>query len=212
MILRALAIAAAFAAAPAAGQQHLAGDFDYYVLALSWSPGWCRAEGDERDAPQCEAGRRADFVIHGLWPQYERGWPQDCATDERGPSRRESAAMAEVMGSGDLAWYQWRKHGRCTGLSGTDYYAATREAARAVTIPPVFDGLFRDIRLPVAAIEDAFIDVNPDLSRDGITVTCEGGALREVRVCLTRDLRPRDCAPDIRRDCRARSLLMERVR
>lgn len=212
MIPRLLALFAALSGLPAAAQQHEAGDFDYYVLALSWSPSWCRAEGDGRDAPQCEAGRRTDFVVHGLWPQYERGWPQDCATDARDPSRRESAAMADVMGSGGLAWYQWQKHGRCTGLSGSDYYAATREAGEAVTIPPVFDGLFRDLRLPVAAIEDAFIDVNPALSRDGITVTCEDGALEEVHICLTRDLRPRDCAPDIRRDCHAPALLMERVR
>lgn len=211
MILRA-AVLALLLGTPAAAQQDVAGDFDYYVLALSWSPAWCRAEGDAEDAPQCEAGRRIDFVVHGLWPQYERGWPQDCATDARDPSRRESAAMADLMGSGGLAWYQWQKHGRCSGLSGPGYYAATRDAAEAVTIPPVFDGLFRDIRLPVPVIEDAFIDVNPALTRDGITVTCDGGRLREVRICLTRGLEPRDCAPDVRRDCRAPALLMERVR
>lgn len=212
MLTRVLAFAAALAASPAAGQQHAPGDFDYYLLALSWSPSWCRAEGDDEDAPQCAAGRRTDFVVHGLWPQYERGWPENCATDARDPSRRETAAMADVMGSGGLAWYQWRKHGRCSGLSAAGYFAATRRAAEGIEIPPVFDGLFRDLRLPVAAIEDAFIAVNAGLTRDAITVTCEGGALQEVRICLTRDLRPRDCAPDSRRDCRAARLLMERVR
>lgn len=212
MILRVLALAAAlWGGAPAAAQPQVAGKFDYYVLSLSWSPGWCRAEGDGRDAPQCDTGRRVDFVIHGLWPQYERGWPQYCETRERDPSRLATAAMADVMGSGGLAWHQWQKHGRCTGLSAADYFAATRQAGAAVAIPPDFDGLPRDIRLPVSEIEDAFIAANPALSRDGITVTCDRGAL-EVRICLTRDLQPRACAPDARRDCRAPALLVERVR
>lgn len=189
-----------------------AGQFDYYVLALSWSPAWCRAEGDRRDAAQCAAGRKTDFVIHGLWPQYERGWPQDCATAERDPSRRDSLAMAESMGSAGLAWYQWQKHGRCTGLSGPGYYARTRAAAAAVAVPDLFEDLPRDLKLPPAVIEDAFIEANPGLGRDAITVTCRAGALQEVRICLTRDLAPRDCAPDARQDCAARDVLMERVR
>lgn len=189
-----------------------AGEFDYYVLALSWSPSWCRVTGDARDAEQCDAGRKVDFVVHGLWPQYERGWPQNCRTPERDPSRRESQAMGDVMGSGGLAWYQWQKHGRCSGLSAAGYYGAIRQAADLIAIPQVFDDLARDITLPPAVVEDAFIDANPDLTRDGITVTCRAEALAEVRICLTRDLEPRACAPDARRDCSRGRLLMERVR
>lgn len=197
---------------PFAGAQDRAGDFDYYVLSLSWSPSWCSQTGDDRDAEQCDTGRKIDFMVHGLWPQYERGWPQDCRTDERDPLRRESQAMADIMGSGGLAWYQWQKHGRCTGLSAADYYGTTRAAADRVEIPDVFDDLARDITLPPAVVEDAFIEANPDLGRDGITVTCRGDALQEVRICLTPDLEPRDCAPDVRRDCSRDRVLMEKVR
>lgn len=209
-----LVAAACIACGPAmpAAAANVAGDFDYYVLSMSWSPAWCRAEGDRRDAAQCRPGRQTDFVIHGLWPQYERGWPQNCPTDERDPSRRESQAMEDIMGSGGLAWYQWQKHGRCSGLSAADYYAATRAAAEAVRVPAVFDGLGRDISLPPAVIEEAFIEANPGLGRDGITVTCAGEALAEVRICLDRDLAPRDCAPDARRDCTRPRVLMEQVR
>lgn len=189
-----------------------AGDFDYYVLSLSWSPAWCRDTGDARNAAQCDAGRKTDFTVHGLWPQYERGWPQNCVTSERDPSRRESQAMADIMGSGGLAWYQWKKHGRCSGLSGGGYYAAIRKAWAAVILPPVFVDLPRDIRIPPAVIEDAFIEANPQMTRDAITVTCDGPDLQEVRICLTRDFQLRDCAPDVRRDCRLKSVLMERVR
>ena len=56
------------------------GDFDFYVLALSWSPSYCAIEGDGADPAQCANGRPYAFVVHGLWPQYEKGYPRDCET------------------------------------------------------------------------------------------------------------------------------------
>ena len=196
------------AAAPADG---VAGDFDYYVLALSWQPGWCRTTGDGRGADECGRGSGLDFTVHGLWPQYEQGWPDYCDTPERDPSRREAQAMTDLMDPG-LALHQWRKHGRCSGLSAGDYYAALRQAAESMTIPAPFDDLPRDITLPPAVVEDAFLEANPGLSPDGITVTCKAEVLAEVRICLTRDLESRDCAPDARRDCSRPRVLMEKVR
>ena len=206
-VLPSLLAALALTPLAAAGAEDRAGEFDYYVLSLSWSPSWCATDGHGRGEPQCNPDRRTAFVVHGLWPQYERGWPDYCRTTERDPSRRESAAMADVMGSGGLAWYQWQKHGRCSGLSAHAYYQAVRDAAAVVDIPPIFRMLPRDIRIEASVIEDAFIETNPDLTRDGITVTCDGQRLDEVRICLTRDLEPRDCAPDSRRDCRAQMLM-----
>lgn len=197
---------------PAIGQSHRAGEFDYYVMALSWSPSWCRSAGDQREATQCDAGRKVDFVLHGLWPQYEDGWPENCRTSERDPSRRDSQAMEDIMGSGGLAWYQWQKHGRCSGLSASGYYAASREAFNSITLPEYFVDLDKDISIPPELIEQAFIEYNPDLTADGITVTCRNEDLQEVRICLTRDLEPRECGQDVRTDCSRDAVIMEKVR
>lgn len=191
--------------------QDVAGRFDYYVLALSWSPSWCAREGDDDSAGQCDPGRKLGFTVHGLWPQYEDGWPEDCRSRGRDPSRSESRRMQDVMGSGGLAWYQWKKHGRCSGLSGPDYYALTRKAAARVQLPEVITKLSRDVTLPSKVLEEAFLEANPDMSRDGITVACRDRALQEVRICLTKDLEPRDCAPDSMRDCQG-SFLMQAPR
>ncbi|WP_323008254.1 ribonuclease T2 [Paracoccus sp. (in: a-proteobacteria)] len=199
--MRLLALIATLLLAPPTQAQDASGRFDYYVLSLSWSPTWCTAEGDASQARQCAAGRRTGFVVHGLWPQYERGWPEDCPTDARAPLRHETRGMADLMGSDGLAWYQWKKHGRCSGLSGQEYFALTREAADRIALPEALRQLNRDVMLPARVVEDAFIEANPDLTHDGITVTCRGHALQEVRICLTRDLEPRACAPDTRRDC-----------
>lgn len=193
--MRSLALAIALAL-PAAAQDR-AGEFDYYVLALSWQPTWCALEGEGSD--QCD--RPAGWTLHGLWPQYERGWPSDCRTTARDPSRAETAAMADIMGSGGLAWYQWRKHGRCAGLDPADYFALARRAYDGVTRPAVLRGLDEPVRLPAEVVEEAFLRDNPGLTDAGLTVTCKSGHVQEVRICLTRDLAPRDCAADIRRDC-----------
>jgi ribonuclease T2 len=215
--IRAAALAAALAAGAAglaagpAQAQDRAGDFDHFVLALSWSPAWCATEGAGRagEAAQCDPRAARGFVVHGLWPQHEEGWPEHCPTDARGPSRRETAAMADIMPSGELAWAQWRKHGRCTGLSGAAYLDLTREAARRVTIPPGLARPGEPARVDPRLVEAAFRAANPGFPPDGITVTCRDGLLREVRLCMDRALRPRACAPDSARDCPARSVTLE---
>lgn len=189
-----------------------AGDFDYYVLSLSWSSGWCEREGDAKSEDQCDPRHDYSFTLHGLWPQNEIGWPSYCRTTERDPSRSQTAAMTDITGSAGLAWYEWKKHGRCAGLSAEDYFATAREAYESITIPPVLARLNKDVRLPASVVEEAFLEVNPDLNANDITITCEGGMIQEVRVCLTSDLEPRACGQDAARDCRMKDALMPAVR
>ncbi|WP_395543062.1 ribonuclease T [Neotabrizicola sp. sgz301269] len=205
-----LALFLAVSVARAEGEK--AGDFDYYVMSLSWSSGWCALEGDARDDPQCDVGRGLTFVLHGLWPQYERGWPSYCRTVARDPTRAETAAMADIMGGAGLAFYQWKKHGRCAGLSPTDYYATARRAFASVTIPPVFAKMSKTLKVPAEVVEGAFLEANTGLVRDQITVTCDKGRIQEVRLCLTKDLEPRRCGDDTIRDCRLTDAILDAVR
>lgn len=192
--------------------RHVAGDFDYYVLALSWNASWCLAEGDARDAPQCDPRENYGFTVHGLWPQYERGWPEFCSTTARDPSRRETAAMADVMASPGLAWGQWKKHGRCSGEDPADYFAAIRRAWASINRPDALRRLGRDVRVAPGVVEAAFIEANPELEPDGVTVTCRDGMLREVRICMDRTLSPRACAADAQIDCKMKTVYLPSVR
>ena len=178
-----------------------AGNFDYYVLSLSWSPNWCAIEGDARNSPQCDGDRDFGWVLHGLWPQNESGWPSYCLTGERDPSRGDTQAMADIMGTSGLAWYQWKKHGRCAGMSSSGYFDSARRAFDAVVRPPVFRNLTDPIKLPASVVEQAFLKANPALQADMITITCKANQIQEARICLTKDLRPRNCGKDVVRDC-----------
>ncbi|QOL82413.1 ribonuclease T2 family protein [Pseudooceanicola spongiae] len=207
LIRRAMTVLTTLLLAPMAQAADVAGRFDYYVLSLSWSPGWCAAQGRAEGSAQCAPGAGFGWVLHGLWPQYEAGYPSDCASRLPDPSRAETAAMADIMGTGSLAWHEWKKHGRCSGLSAPDYFALSRRAFASVTRPPLLRAVPRDLRLPASTIEAAFLEVNPQLEADGVTVTCKAGRIQEARICLTKDLDPRPCAADTRRDCRAHDAL-----
>lgn len=201
MLRSCLLIFALLAPLGAQARSDRAGVFDYYVMALSWSPNWCELTGDARRSPQCDAGAGHGWILHGLWPQYARGYPSYCKTGQRAPSRAQTGDMADIMGTGGLAWHQWKKHGVCSGLSAEDYFALSREAYARVTRPEVFRKLDREIALPAAVVEEAFIKANPKITAEGLTITCKRGHIQEVRVCLSRDLEFMTCGEDLRRDC-----------
>ena len=195
-----------------AASERRAGDFDYYVLALSWSPTWCALEGDARDAAQCDAEADHGWILHGLWPQFDRGWPEYCQTTHRPPSHARNRAMADIMGSAGLARYQWRKHGTCSGLSGAAYHALAREAYQRVTRPEKLRNLSAPTRLPARSVEQAFLEANPGWAPDMLTITCRAGRIQEARLCLTRALDPVACGADVARECRATDALMAPIR
>jgi len=179
----------------------VAGKFDYYVLALSWTPSFCAISGDSRAPDQCGAQSDLGFTLHGLWPQYEKGWPSFCKTTAGAPTRRMTRNMIDIMGSDGLAWHEWDKHGRCSGLAAETYFTASRTAYDQIARPAIFRRLLKEIKLPAKVVESAFLKENPALSPDMVTVTCKRGHFQEVRICLTKELEPRACGVDVRQDC-----------
>ncbi len=190
-----VALLALCARAEAAGEP---GRFDYYVLTLSWSPTYCETEGRGRNEPQCSGGRPYAFVLHGLWPQYERGWPEDCPTSKR-PFVPEALIrdMLDIMPARGLVIHEYRKHGTCSGLTPAEYFAASRRLFESLKIPARYLKPTAPITVSPQQIEDDFIATNAGLDRDMIAVACgRGKRLREVRICYTKDLALRACGPN----------------
>ena len=186
------------------------GRFDYYVLSLSWSPQYCADAGD-RDRRQCATGRRYAFVLHGLWPQYERGFPRACAPAGTLP-RGLVDGLLDVMPSPSLVRHEWDTHGTCSGLAADAYFATARRAFDSVVIPDRFRQPVREVYVDPRRIERDFASANPSLDPDEIAVLCKGRYLQEVRICLDRDLRPRACGRDVRDDCRRDEVIVRPVR
>ena len=188
--------------------------FDFYVLALSWSPTYCLSEGKAKgDRNQCGRNAEFGFIVHGLWPQLESDHPAYCPTrqPDRVPSRL-GENLFDIVPSMGLIGHMWRKHGTCSGLSQADYFKVVRAASEKVQIPKSFRDMQKSQNYSTDEIENAFITANPDLKNDGIAAVCAKGRLREVRICLTDDLRFRTCREVDRSGCQARSLTVPPVR
>lgn len=172
-----------------------AGNFDFYVLSLSWSPSWCATHPEGQKTAQCDPTKDYGFIVHGLWPQNESGYPEFCATrlPDRVPANMGRDYL-DIIPSMGLIGHEWRKHGTCSGLSQMDYFKTIRTAYGKIAIPPAFAKMDQGRSADPASIEKAFLAANPGMSSKGIAVSCSSHRLQEIRICLTKDLQFRECA------------------
>ena len=194
-------------------RQNEPGQFDFYVLALSWSPSFCEASGERGTPPQQQCGARPySFVVHGLWPQYERGFPEFCQQPSPRLNRNIVSSMLDLMPAPRLIFNEWDKHGTCSGLSPNAYFETVRKARALVKIPDAYVAPSATLTVTPDEVEDAFVKANPGLTRDGIAVTCDSRRLGEVRICLGKDFRFRSCPEIDTRACRREQVVMPPVR
>ena len=213
----ALAVLVAATTAPAQDRrQNAPGEFDFYVLSLSWSPSFCevaseRGNNGRSQQAQC-GGRPFSFVVHGLWPQYERGFPDYCQRPAPRLDRNIMTSMLDLMPAPGLIFSEWDKHGTCSGLAPRAYFETIRKARAAIKIPAEFLELSEPKTITPDAVEDAFIKANPGLSNSAVAVICDQRRLSEVRICMSKDLQFRACEEIDRRACRREQIVMPPVR
>jgi ribonuclease T2 len=211
-----LALVAASGASAQDRRQNTPGEFDFYVLALSWSPSYCEAAHERgglgrSQQIQC-GGRPYSFVVHGLWPQYERGSPNYCQQPAPRLDRRIVSSMLDLMPAPGLIFNQWDKHGTCSGMQARAYFETIRKVRAAIKIPEQFLELSEYKMVTPGEVEDAFVKSNPGLGASAISVTCDTRRLSEVRICVNKDLQFRDCEEVERRTCRRDKVVMPPVR
>jgi len=217
-LLAAAALNGIVSAETAAAQdrrQNTPGEFDFYVLSLSWSPSFCE-EASERGTSgrsQVQCGERPfSFVVHGLWPQYERGFPNYCQRPAPRLDRNIMTSMLDLMPAPGLIYNEWDKHGTCSGLGDRAYFETIRKARAGIKIPAEYLQLNEAKTIAPADVEDAFVKINPGLTAAAIAVTCNRTRLSEVRICLSKDLQFRPCEEIDRRGCRRDQVTMPPMR
>jgi ribonuclease T2 len=210
-LMGALGLLSAAALAQDPGQDE-PGQFDFYVLSLSWSPSFCDAAGNRgRRQPQC-ASRPYSFVVHGLWPQYERGFPQWCQQPAPRLPRSIMTSMLDLMPAAQLIYHEWDEHGTCSGLGPSAYFDTVRKARAAVKVPPQYSDLTSPLTVSPDEVTAAFVAVNDGLTANSMAIECDNRRLREVRICLSKDLAFRECPNLARRTCRRPAVTMPPVR
>jgi ribonuclease T2 len=195
--LAALAVQARHHHAPA-NRTGQAGQFDYYVLSLSWAPTYCLTHTD--DGEEC-SGKGYGFVLHGLWPQYDAGgYPEKCQT-QFDLSAAAAAKGRAIYPSEHLVQHEWQEHGTCSGLDALAYFNTADRATAAIKIPAALEAPHSNQSLTAERIANLFQGANPRLPGGAMTVACSRAELSEVRVCLTRDLSPRSCGRGVHSNC-----------
>lgn len=165
-----------------------------YTLALSWSPAFCRTrEGSAKHRMQCSGDNgRFGLVVHGLWPNGGRSWPQWCATRAR-PTPADIRRNLCIMPSVSLAARQWAKHGSCMTKKPANYFKVTRFLWNNLRIPD-YDRISREDGLTAGRIRQALADANNGWFKSAIGVKLNSdGWLQEIRLCYTKNFTPKAC-------------------
>jgi ribonuclease T2 len=178
------------------------GVFDYYVLSLSWSPEFCHSHPSDLEC----SGHRG-FVVHGLWPQYVEGYPENCSS-QPGPSNPET--FADIMPNPSLVAHEWASHGTCSGLDPNAYFKLVRQAFESVKMPERLSAPPPMFSTTPQQLKEEFVSANRGLSDEDLAVGCGNNYLTSVSVCFTKQLQPRACQGI--RDCRANSIRVAPVR
>ena len=196
-------------------RQNQVGQFDFYVLSLSWSPSFCDASSErapDQTPPQQCGPRPYSFVVHGLWPQYVKGFPEFCQLPAPALDRGIVASMLDLMPAPRLIFNEWDRHGTCTGLAARAYFETVRKARAVVKIPDAYLDLAHEITVAPAEVQDAFVKANPGLKPTGIAVSCDAKRLTEVRICIGKDLHFQECAEVAERSCKREQIVMPPMR
>ena len=188
-----------------------AGQFDYYVFSLSWSPEYCAGASNGGNPQQCGREKQFGFVVHGLWPQHNRGYPQFCRNNSR-VDDKIIEQLLPIMPSEQLIRHEWKKHGTCSGLNAAQYFAKVEDSYALVTIPPPYKNPKEAMSIAPRRLKSDFAAANRNFTEQNFAITCKGRFLSEVRVCLDKDLNPRACGSDIRDSCRVEKVLLRPVR
>ncbi len=189
--------------------------FDYYVLSLSWSPDYCATNGSN-DTQQCSLGKKLAFVLHGLWPQYEKGYPSNCSTQKLPEELKQR--FAGLYPSEKLFDHEWEKHGTCSGLEPEAYLAFSQQVKSSVIVPGAYRSPAKPFQSSVQQLKDAFLANNPAMSADGLAVQCSssGRYLSELRVCFTTSGAPRACSAEVlnaaKKSCKNATFQVRNVR
>ena len=200
---------------PTQQTQNVAGKFDYYVLALSWSPDYCAAKGSG-DPQQCGNGKQLGFVLHGLWPQYDRGYPQSCTTEAFDPQIQQQ--FPDLYPSSKLFTHEWEKHGTCSGLSQLQYHQLAKTLKDSVKIPDRYVRPAQPVRVTLAQFKQNFVKANPGFTEQSVAPSCSGSGrfLQETLVCHSKDGQPGVCSEEVLRrsqkSCGQPSFLVRSVR
>ena len=175
-------------------------EFDYYVLAISWSPTFCKSPAGQKPEKNSQCKAKLGFVIHGLWPQYnDGGHPESCPSNFKFETDFAEPEVKGVLrmppGDMGLRKHEWDKHGTCSGLNPREYFKSAQIAAEKIVIPTNLVSPKEPISTNTDNLFKLFQDVNPTMTYDSFEVAINPkGEVSELRICYDKNLNFAKCS------------------
>ncbi|MDF2444814.1 MAG: ribonuclease [Moraxellaceae bacterium] len=178
--------------------------FDYYTFAISLTPAFCDQNPKWRDSKQCRD--RLPVSVHGLWPERRQGRaPENCGGAALAISPGLEKNLRGIMPDSGLRQYQWKKHGRCSGLAPEAYFTLVDREFMELKWPALLQSQGRDSIVERDVLLREFRRLNPGFPERGVVLRCESGRrpplLSEIRLCLSPDGKPAECVANYRPNC-----------
>ncbi|MBF9002554.1 ribonuclease T2 family protein [Vibrio nitrifigilis] len=116
----------------------LANNYDSYVLAMSWQPGFCEHVSYQGVKQECDHLNQGDITInhltiHGLWPNKQAcgihyGNCSDSPLNLKTDTVKAIAPwMPNFYYSTSFGTHEWNKHGSCQSLDDDDYFLLAKQ-------------------------------------------------------------------------------------
>lgn len=172
--------------------------FDFYVLASSWQPEFCREEGmhEHKELPGCQHPQmywKDHFTVHGLWPELQHGpHPGSCSNEKFDRKIIDQIGMANFTKYWPNAkftenstkytefWrHEWSKHGTCSGLDQAQYFEQAMQMLQSLEDSEKY--LATGGSIPKSAIQKAYG------GKKMVALKCNGGTrLSQTFTCWTK--------------------------
>lgn len=180
--------------------------FDYYTLAVTLTPAFCDLNPEKRNSVQCR--ERMPVSVHGLWPERFQGRPPEyCDGHEFAVSQSNEKLLRRIMPDAGLRRYQWKKHGRCSGLAADRYFSMLTREFDELKWPEQFRARGRDVDIGRDVLLAELLRINPGVQLKGVVLRCSGKGrpplLTEVRLCLSPEGASVPCSANYRPNCPA---------
>ena len=106
------------------------GDFDFYVLSLSWSPSFCETTGARRPSAPMRAGRQSRLRRSRPVAAERPGLSQPVPRRILPFPMRSCRRLGDLYPDVGLARHEWRQHGLCSGKSSGGLFRRCPRRAR----------------------------------------------------------------------------------
>lgn len=172
-----------------------------WKVSLAWSPEFCRDSHESSREMQCTDPHA--FVLGGFEQVHGTGEAERCAKNFQDVSDDVMERMLGVMWNKVVIKDEWRQHGICSGLAMMEYFVNADYLAQKIAVPEVYTKPFGVLETSSEQVRKRFVESNTGLDPDALVLRCDREWLREVEVCVDKDLKYQACLVQPADSCRA---------